>query len=87
MDLELLATLARPAATRIVLLVMDGLGGLPDRPGGPTELEAASTPNLDELARQGICRRGHGAAFSGFPGIRHMNEHRGAECRVRGGSP
>ena len=55
MDLDVLATLVRPATTRIVLLVMDGLGGLPERPGGPTELEAASTPNLDELARQGIC--------------------------------
>ncbi|NLG61872.1 MAG: 2,3-bisphosphoglycerate-independent phosphoglycerate mutase [Candidatus Cloacimonetes bacterium] len=37
---------------RIVLLVLDGLGGLPLEPGGPTELEAASTPNLDALARR-----------------------------------
>ena len=55
MDLDFLATLSKPASARILLLVMDGLGGAPDRPGGPTELEAASTPNLDELARQGIC--------------------------------
>ena len=39
--------------SKIVLLVADGLGGLPLEPGGPTELEAAKTPNLDALARQG----------------------------------
>ena len=36
---------------RIVLMVMDGIGGLPG-PGGRTELEAARTPNLDRLATQ-----------------------------------
>ena len=36
--------------SKIVLLVVDGLGGLPMEPGGQTELEAASTPNLDRLA-------------------------------------
>jgi len=37
---------------RIVLLVMDGLGGLPDEKTGLTELESASTPNLDRLAQR-----------------------------------
>jgi 2,3-bisphosphoglycerate-independent phosphoglycerate mutase len=32
---------------------MDGLGGLPVEAGGPTELEAAQTPNLDRLAAEG----------------------------------
>ena len=36
--------------SKIVLLVVDGLGGLPMEPGGQTELEAANTPNLDRLA-------------------------------------
>lgn len=37
--------------TRIVLVVIDGLGGLPDLKTGRTELETAATPNLDRLAR------------------------------------
>ncbi len=37
----------------ILLIVLDGLGGLPRREGpGMTELEAARTPNLDALARR-----------------------------------
>ena len=46
-------SLVQPAATKLVLLVLDGLGGLPREPGGPTELEAAETPNLDRLAAEG----------------------------------
>lgn len=38
---------------KIVLLVLDGLGGLPIEAGGPTELEAANTPNMDRLAAEG----------------------------------
>jgi 2,3-bisphosphoglycerate-independent phosphoglycerate mutase len=35
-----------------VLVVMDGLGGLPHPETGRTELETAATPNLDRLARR-----------------------------------
>ncbi len=55
LDLEFYRDLAQPATSKIVLLVMDGLGGLPMEPGGLTALEAAETPNLDALAREGIC--------------------------------
>ncbi|MBI5876360.1 MAG: 2,3-bisphosphoglycerate-independent phosphoglycerate mutase [Chloroflexi bacterium] len=39
--------------SKIVLLVMDGLGGLPREAGGLTELETARTPNMDALAAHG----------------------------------
>ncbi len=55
MNLELLKSLAVPAESKILLLVMDGLGGAPRGPGGPTELEAARTPNLDALAARSVC--------------------------------
>jgi len=41
--------------SKIVLLVADGIGGLPMKRGGATELEAASTPHLDELAASNAC--------------------------------
>ena len=48
-----ITSLLTPANTKIVLLVMDGLGGLPMQPGGQTELETAKTPNMDRLATEG----------------------------------
>lgn len=39
--------------TKIILVVLDGIGGLPIE--GKTELEFANTPNLDNLARQSAC--------------------------------
>jgi 2,3-bisphosphoglycerate-independent phosphoglycerate mutase len=48
-----LAELIEPAETKIVLVVMDGLGGYADGEHG-TELEEAVTPNLDRLATEGI---------------------------------
>jgi 2,3-bisphosphoglycerate-independent phosphoglycerate mutase len=54
-SLELIRGLARPSPTKIVLLVIDGLGGLPHPKTGKTELETAKTPNLDKLATDGIC--------------------------------
>ena len=52
MNIKFLRELIVPAQTKIVLLIMDGLGGLPLEPGGKTELETAHKPNLDALAAQ-----------------------------------
>jgi 2,3-bisphosphoglycerate-independent phosphoglycerate mutase len=52
---QLTRQLNSPNDSKIVLLVADGLGGLPLEPGGKTELETARTPNLDALARRGVC--------------------------------
>jgi 2,3-bisphosphoglycerate-independent phosphoglycerate mutase len=51
--LALLRRLAVAADTRLLLVVIDGLGGLPTSGGGLTELEAARTPHLDALADAG----------------------------------
>ena len=47
--LKLINEMAVDNGSKIILLVMDGLGGLPLEPDGPTELEAAKTPNMDAL--------------------------------------
>ncbi|MFM8435290.1 MAG: phosphoglycerate mutase, partial [Planctomycetia bacterium] len=52
-QLDLVRELAEKSTTKIVMLVADGLGGLPLEPGGKTELETAATPNLDRLAAHG----------------------------------
>src|SRR5262249_21529010 len=51
---DLIRDLREPNDTKIVLLVADGLGGLPIEPGGKTELESARTPNLDACVREGV---------------------------------
>jgi 2,3-bisphosphoglycerate-independent phosphoglycerate mutase len=63
--LDLIKGLALENESKIVLLVADGLGGLPMEPGGPTELEAASTPNLDALVADNVC----GLSLPVAPGI------------------
>ncbi len=51
----LIDSLAIPNDTRIVFLIMDGLGGLPMDGRRETELQAARTPHLDALARRSSC--------------------------------
>jgi 2,3-bisphosphoglycerate-independent phosphoglycerate mutase len=62
---DLIRELREPAQTKIVLLVADGLGGLPMDASGRTELESARTPNLDAVTREGVC----GLSIPVLPGI------------------
>ena len=52
-NFDLTRRLTTDEGGKIILLVMDGLGGLPLTPEGKTELEAARTPNMDALAKAG----------------------------------
>ena len=49
-DLPFLADVCRSTESKIVLLVVDGLGGAPHPDTKKSELETASLPNLDKLA-------------------------------------
>jgi 2,3-bisphosphoglycerate-independent phosphoglycerate mutase len=62
---DLVRDLAEKNSSKIVMLVADGLGGLPMEPGGRTELETAATPNLDRLAARGTS----GSSVPVLPGI------------------
>jgi 2,3-bisphosphoglycerate-independent phosphoglycerate mutase len=55
MDPEFIDTLVLKNDTKIIFLIMDGLGGLPMGGRDQTELESARTPNLDALARKSVC--------------------------------
>ena len=54
-DLEQLHDCYVSTASKIVMLVVDGLGGLPHPDTGRSELETANLPNLDALARESAC--------------------------------
>lgn len=66
--MELLAKLAVPEETKMVILVMDGLGGLPHPETGLTELESARRPNLDRIAGESICGLTHAILAGVTPG-------------------
>src|SRR5438105_3276819 len=62
---QLMRDLREDNGSKIVLVVADGLGGLPLEPAGKTELETANTPNLNSMARDGVC----GLSIPVLPGI------------------
>src|SRR5450432_3515321 len=62
---QLMRDLREDNGSKIVLVVADGLGGLPMELGGKTELETARTPNLDAMVREGVC----GLSIPVLPGI------------------
>jgi len=68
MDTELLRELATPNTTKIVLCVVDGLGGLPDPVTKRSELEQANTPNLDRLADDSVTGMTLPVAYGVTPG-------------------
>jgi len=71
MDLDLIRRLSQPADTKVVLCVLDGLGGI-QGPRGRTELEEANLVNLDRLAEAGSLGRtlpvGYGITPGSGPG-------------------
>ncbi|MDH4367604.1 MAG: 2,3-bisphosphoglycerate-independent phosphoglycerate mutase [Dehalococcoidia bacterium] len=52
---EQIKKICRTSPSKIVLLVIDGLGGLPHPETGKTELESATSPNLNRIAKDSIC--------------------------------
>ncbi len=62
---DLIRSIREPSTSKILMVVADGLGGLPLEADGKTELESAETPYLDEAARNGVC----GLSVPVLPGI------------------
>ena len=67
LDIGFYKPLLRKNDSKIVLLVMDGVGGLPDN-SGKTTLEAAHHPYLDRLATEGVLGVSHPIAPGITPG-------------------
>ena len=65
-DQELLRPLIEPNTTKLLLVVMDGVGGLPVN--GKSELEKANTPNLSMLASGSACGLQVPVAYGITPG-------------------
>ena len=64
-DFPNIRSLCQPTPSKIVFLVVDGLGGMPHPRTGKSELETASLPNLDRLAQ----RSAAGLTIPVAPGI------------------
>jgi len=52
---EHMKRISRTSPAKIVLLIMDGVGGLPHPKTSKTELESARKPNLNRIARDSLC--------------------------------
>ena len=52
---KILPGIIKKTDSKILLIVMDGVGGLPHPETGKTELETAKTPFLDEMAEHSSC--------------------------------
>lgn len=60
---EILREIVQKTDSKIVLIVLDGVGGVPK--DGKTELESANTPNLDEFVKRSAC----GLTIPVLPGV------------------
>ena len=60
-----LSEIVRTNDSRVIMVVVDGLGGIPSPDTGLSELESAWTPNLDQLAQSSDC----GLSTPVLPGI------------------
>ena len=61
---EEFSEIIKPEGGKILLCVLDGVGGIPYK-NGQTELESARTPNLDKLAKESS----KGLLYPVFPGV------------------
>jgi 2,3-bisphosphoglycerate-independent phosphoglycerate mutase len=55
MEASLLTGLIVPGSSKIVFIILDGVGGIQVEEKGGTELQVARTPNLDKLAEVSSC--------------------------------
>lgn len=67
-SLNLMKKLSKASGGKIILLIMDGLGGIPIPFDGLTSLEAAYTPNLDSLTNAGTLGLSHPISRGIIPG-------------------
>src|SRR3989339_400310 len=51
-NLDLVKQVAQKNDKKILMVVMDGIGGMPNPETGKTELETAKTPNFDALVKK-----------------------------------
>lgn len=65
---DLLKMLSQKTESKIVLLVMDGLGGIRTKERPKTELELAQIPNLNALAKESLCGRIMPVSYGVTPG-------------------
>lgn len=54
-QIEMMKKLSIKNGKKMIMLILDGLGGLPHPETGRTELEEAVCPNLDAMARKSEC--------------------------------
>ena len=64
----MLQHLLRPNDAKIVMLVLDGLGGIRSAEFPKTALEQARTPNMDRVAAEGLCGRSLPISYGITPG-------------------